>query len=193
MTWTPYAANHREPPILPYYDGGIYLQVDGAQIWDPAELMLIKNDPNYNEAWPRPVVTYEAIHGIEEPSRSPGCPTTARAPELPAGHAHGLSAPAALYKRESFPGWVDPVETRSTVSTLSTPTENGRAATGASRGGRRQVRRQRDLGVRVLAMEPNTHRSYGPNKGKHFFNIATSACASSARSRCASRTAAAAS
>ena len=30
-------------------------------------MLLIKNDPNYNESWPRAVVPYKRIYGIDEP------------------------------------------------------------------------------------------------------------------------------
>ena len=30
-------------------------------------MLLIKNDPKYNEQWPRPLVPYKRIYGVEEP------------------------------------------------------------------------------------------------------------------------------
>lgn len=51
---------------------GIYLILDAQTqvINDPAELskmIRIKDDPNYNEIWPRAVVSYQDIYGIPEP------------------------------------------------------------------------------------------------------------------------------
>src|SRR5262249_39329994 len=37
-------------------DSGIYLIKGGKPLWDPGEMLLIKNDPKYNEQWPRPLV-----------------------------------------------------------------------------------------------------------------------------------------
>ena len=45
---------------------------------EPAQMRLIKNDPNYNECWPRAVVPYKRIYGVDEPKRSPRWRTTAR-------------------------------------------------------------------------------------------------------------------
>ena len=42
-------------------------------VWIPAapgvQEMLIKNDPSYNEQWPRALVPYERIYGLKEPRR----------------------------------------------------------------------------------------------------------------------------
>lgn len=44
---------------------------DGATVNAPAQLVPIRNDPLYNEAWPRAVVPYAAVHGVPEPVRLP--------------------------------------------------------------------------------------------------------------------------
>ena len=69
--------------------------------------MLIKNDPSYNEAWPRAVVPYRAVHGVDEPAQLPWLPNdgTLHA-ALPAGTPYGLVGTSSVYKRESFPGFV---------------------------------------------------------------------------------------
>src|SRR6185369_17226432 len=46
---------------------GIYLIKNGDVVEEPGQMLLIKNDPNYNECWPRAVVPYERIYGIKEP------------------------------------------------------------------------------------------------------------------------------
>src|SRR6476620_6605049 len=40
-------------------DAGIYLIKSGQPIDEPAQMFLIKNDPNYNEQWPRALVPYK--------------------------------------------------------------------------------------------------------------------------------------
>ena len=30
-------------------------------------MLLVKNDPNYHEQWPRALVPYERIYGVKEP------------------------------------------------------------------------------------------------------------------------------
>ena len=32
-------------------------------------MLLIKNDPKYNEQWPRPLVPYQRVYGVDEPQR----------------------------------------------------------------------------------------------------------------------------
>ncbi len=56
---------------LPQLDGGIYLIKGGAAVEEPARMRLIKNDPAYNESWPRALVPYRRIYGIDEPSQLP--------------------------------------------------------------------------------------------------------------------------
>ena len=33
-----------------------------------AQMRLIKNDPKYNEQWPRALVPYQRIYGVAEPA-----------------------------------------------------------------------------------------------------------------------------
>ena len=55
--WSPGPVNHQYT-YLPQIDGGIYLIKDGKVVEEPGQMRLIKNDPNYNESWPRAVVPY---------------------------------------------------------------------------------------------------------------------------------------
>src|SRR5207244_4225361 len=64
--YSPGPVNHQYT-YLPQLDGGIYLLKDGRPIDEPSQLLLVKNDPNYNECWPRALVPYERIYGIKEP------------------------------------------------------------------------------------------------------------------------------
>ena len=68
-------------------------------------MLLIKNDPKYNEQWPRALVPYKRIYGVDEPARlPPRLPMTASvARHLPEGTPFGLVGTSSLYKRESYP------------------------------------------------------------------------------------------
>ena len=46
----------------------------------PGELVLLKNNPAYNEAWPRAVVPYAAVHGIAAPVDLPWLPNDGTTP-----------------------------------------------------------------------------------------------------------------
>ena len=68
-------------------------------------MLLIKNDPKYNEQWPRPLVPYRRIYGIDEPTRLSRCANDGKlSPHLPEGTPFGLVGTSSLYKRESYPG-----------------------------------------------------------------------------------------
>ncbi len=89
----------------PLIDSGIYLIKNGAPVDEPAQMLKIKNDPNYNEQWPRAVVPYKRTYGVAEPAyREPPANDGTASPHLPAGSPFGLVGSSSLYKRESFPG-----------------------------------------------------------------------------------------
>ncbi len=174
--WTPGPANDlNRPAPTPYYDAGIYLISGGNVIHSPQELVLVKNDPNYNEAWPRAVVPYSAIHGIAEPAQLPWLPNDGSAhAALPAGTPYGLVGTSSFYKRESFPGlvtsWSDDFDGLDAFNT----SENGQSSNWEAQGADAGKYSNADIwAVRILAMEPNTHRSYGPNAGMQFFSHAS--------------------
>ena len=48
-------------------DSGIYLIKNGQPFDEPGQMLLIKNDPKYNEQWPRALVPYKRIYGIDAP------------------------------------------------------------------------------------------------------------------------------
>jgi hypothetical protein len=88
----------------PAFDSGIYLIKAGEAIEEPAQMLLIKNDPQYHEQWPRAVVPYERIYGVKEPQRlAPLANDGKLSPRLPAGTPFGLVGTSSLYKRESYP------------------------------------------------------------------------------------------
>jgi hypothetical protein len=85
-------------------DSGIYLIKGGRPLWEPGEMLLIKNDPKYNEQWPRPLVPYKRIYGVAEPQRLPALRNDGKlSKHLPEGTPFGLVGTSSLYKRESFP------------------------------------------------------------------------------------------
>jgi hypothetical protein len=85
-------------------DSGIYLLKGGRPLWEPGDMLLVKNDPRYNEQWPRPLVPYRRIYGVDEPKRLPPHRNDGKlSRHLPEGTPFGLVGTSSLYKRESFP------------------------------------------------------------------------------------------
>jgi hypothetical protein len=163
VVWTPGPANDlNRPTTFPYYDAGLYVIDNSVPVWDPNELILIKNDPNYNEAWPRAVVSWQDIHGSPEPAKKTWLANdgTIHA-QLPAGTPYGLVGTSSFYKRDSFPGvgkdnfdGLDPFNT----------SQNGASSNWSYQGADAGKYSNSDIwAVRLLAMEPITDRRYGPN------------------------------
>ena len=139
------------------YDAGIYLLKSGRTINHPAKMRLVKNDPHFQELWPRALVPYRRIFGIEEPPRLEHANDGKASPHLPAGTPFGLVGTSSLYKRESYPSGVVPAGSVTAVSArpsdrlamwrelsvsrLQPPEQLGRA-----RGRSRLVRQRRHLG-----------------------------------------------
>src|SRR5436305_8250496 len=72
-------------------------------------MLLIKNDPKYHEQWPRALVPYKRIYGVEEPRRlTPLANDGKLSPHLPEGTPFGLVGSSSLYKRESYPDGIVP-------------------------------------------------------------------------------------
>jgi len=84
-------------------DSGICLIKFARQTHEPGEMLMIKNDPNFNEQWPRPLVPYERIHGVKEPARHVHKNDGQLSPQLPEGTPFGLVGSSSLYKRETAP------------------------------------------------------------------------------------------
>lgn len=168
VVWTPGPANDlNRPTTTPEYDGGIYLVPNGDVVSGPSALVLVKNDPNYNEAWPRAVVPYRAVHGVDQPDVLPWLPNDGgEHAELPAGTATGLVGTSSLYKRESFPGFVPSWSNTFDGLDAFNTAENGQSSNWEWQGADAGRYDDDDLyAIRLLAMEPNTHRSYGPHGG----------------------------
>jgi hypothetical protein len=105
--WSPGSmpsANRGSIPYDDHVDAGIYLIKGGKAVMEPGQMLLIKNDPKYNEQWPRPLVPYKRIYGVDEPSRLPSVRNDGKqSKHLPEGTPFGLVGSSSLYKRESFP------------------------------------------------------------------------------------------
>lgn len=163
VAWTPGPANDLKRPVrTPYYDSGLYIIDNSDPVWQPADLTLIKNDPDYNEAWPRAVVPWKSIHGTDEPAQKPWLPNNGMVHhQLPAGTAYGLVGTSSFYKRATSPGTgsddfdgLDPFNT----------TVNGKSSNWTSQGADAGKYSNDDIwAVRLVAMEPITDRRYGPN------------------------------
>ncbi|MBN8481651.1 MAG: hypothetical protein J0L88_08690 [Xanthomonadales bacterium] len=171
VVWTPGPANDlNRPTTVPYYDAGLYLVPGGQPVQSPAELVPIRNDPAYNEAWPRAVVPYRRIHGVDEPDDLAWLPNDgSQHAALPAGTAYGLVGSASMYRRESFPGIVSPwADTFDGLDAFNT-SENGQSSNWFSQGSDAGRYSNSDIwAVRIVGMQPNSHRSYGPNEGRKF-------------------------
>ena len=181
VVWTPGPANDlNRPTTNPRYDSGLYLMPGGNVITNPAQLVLIRNNPACNEAWPRAVVPWRAIHGTDEPARLPWLPNDGSLhPDLPRGTPFGLVGTSSFYKRESFPGvvksWANTFDGLDVFNTDENEQSSNWIYQGADAG---KYTNGEIWAVRLVAMEPNTHRSYGPgsggiyNDGTQFFNHA---------------------
>lgn len=175
LVYSPGPANHNHIYVgtgraLPFYDGGIYLmpsnKSNGSAL--PTDLQKILNDPNYNEQFPRPVVTYQQLFGVAQPTILSNLQNNgALHNALPAHTPLGLIGSSSLIWRDTMgregPSWDsdrDPFNT-------SREFRYGWEHQGADAG----IYSDNDIyAVRILAMLPQTDRSY-PNGGRAFYNI----------------------
>lgn len=172
--WAPGKVHGSSTDIM---DSGIYLIKDGKPFEEPGQMLLIKNDPKYNEQWPRAVVPYKRIYGIDAPPvLTPIANDGKKSKHLPEGTPYGLVGTSSLYKRETYPYGVVP-------SGAVTATYGGKDAKG-DRGilGHSHWRVQgSDAGlysnddihaIRIVILEPNTEREGGAKSGTRFYNHA---------------------
>jgi len=181
--YSPGPVNHQYTH-LPQLDGGIYLVKNGAVVEEPAQMRLIKNDTNYNECWPRALVSYERIYGMKEPKRlAPLANNGSLSKHLPEGTPFGLVGTSSLYKRESFPnGRVPEGKVTATYAGGNDPWRgldaftshgNGMPLNHHNQGGDVGLYENSDIhAIRILAMEPTTDRQRGANAGSRFYNHA---------------------
>ena len=181
--YSPGPVNHQYT-FLPQIDGGIYLAKEGQIIEQPGDMRLIKNDPNYNECWPRAVVSYERIYGVKEPKRIQSLANDGSlSPHLPAGTPFGLVGTSSFYKRESYPnGKVPEGEVTAVFAGGNDPWKdldaftshgNGMPTAWHNQGGDVGLYTNDDIhAVRILAMEPTTDRQRGAKSGRLFHSHA---------------------
>lgn len=186
VVWSAGPVNGGYTVHQPAVDGGLYLLKDGKTANEPGDLLLIKNDPKYNEQWPRALVPYKRVHGIAEPKTlTPLANDGARSKHLPAGTPFGLVGTSSFYKRESYPnGVVKP----GTVTAASAGTDasgyddldpfnsalDGVSLNWMNQGADAGRYTNADIhAVRILAMEPATDRNKGPHAGRTFRSHAT--------------------
>lgn len=185
--YSPGPVNHQYK-FLPQLDGGIYLVKKGDVVNQPADIRLIKNDPNYNESWPRAVVPYRRIYGVDEPQRlAPLANDGSLSQHLPAGTPFGLVGTSSFYKRESYPGGAVPegqvtavcpeaVAARDPWKGLDAFTShgNGMPINFHNQGGDVGLYSNDQIhAVRILAMEPTTDRQRGAHNGRRFHSHAS--------------------
>jgi hypothetical protein len=138
-------------------DTGIYLIKSGQPIYEPGQMLLIKNDPKYHEQWPRPLVPYRRIHGIAEPASQPLLANDGKqSPHLPEGTPYGLVGSSSLYKRESATAGVVP-EGSVTAVRPATPGRYGRSLRGwTDQGADAGIYENSEIhAIRIVLQEPN--------------------------------------
>lgn len=180
--YSPGPVNHQYT-FLPQLDGGIYLIKDGKVVDQPAQMRLIKNDPNYNECWPRAVVPYKRIHGIDEPKQLAPLRNDGKlSKHLPEGTPFALVGTSSFYKRETYPnGGVPQGKVTATYVGKNDPWKgiepftshgNGISLNWHNQGADAGLYSNSDIhAVRILAMEPTTDRK-GAKSGRRYFNHA---------------------
>ncbi|MBI3874831.1 MAG: hypothetical protein HY300_02475, partial [Verrucomicrobia bacterium] len=187
--WSPGPVNHQNRLELPAPDGGLYLIKSGKPIDDPGQMLLIKNDPAFNEQWPRALVPYKRIFGVDEPRRLPALANDGKlSPYLPEGTPFGLVGTSSLYKRESYPnGAVPDGGVTAAFAAKQDPTgfagldpfntsENGASLNWTHQGAEAGRYSNDDIhAIRILVMEPTTDRERGsyPRDGRLFRSHAT--------------------
>jgi hypothetical protein len=165
--WSPGSmpsANRGPVPYNDPLDAGLYLIKGGKPVLEPGQMLLIKNDPKYNEQWPRPVVPYERIYGVKEPAHLEYHNDGKLSRHLQEGTPFGLVGSSSLYKRESFPRGLVPKGSVTATGnpynafshSMSEPPNWG--GQGADAG----VYANSDIhAIRILAMEPATRSVAG--------------------------------
>jgi hypothetical protein len=182
LVWSPGPVNSNNGLRKPSIDSGIYLMKYGQPVREPGQLLLIKNDPRYNEQWPRPVVPYSRIFGVPEPKYLPPVANDGKAsPHLPEGTPYGLIGTSSLYKLESYPrGDVPPDKVRATYAGGGDPFQGLGSLASPDFAGNWHAQgadacRYEDSeihAVRILATEPTTDPRYTAAGQRLWWNIA---------------------
>lgn len=182
VVWSAGPVNGGYTVHRPAVDGGLYLIKNGKSVSEPGQMLLIKNDPKYNEQWPRALVPYKRIHGVDEPAKlSPLANDGSLSKHLPAGTPFGLVGTSSFYKRESYPNGV--VKSGTVTAAFAggadttgfqdldpfNSTLDGVSLNWFNQGADAGRYSNSDIhAVRILAMEPTTDRNRGSNSGRTF-------------------------
>jgi len=184
--WSPGPINHQNGLKLPTPNGGIYLIKGGKPIDEPAQMRLIKNDPRYNEQWPRAVVPYKRIYRIDEPKTIPTLANDGQlSTHLPQGTPFGLIGTSSFYKRESYPEGAVPSDSVTAdfgrerdnngfrgLDPFNT-SQNGASLNWFNQGSDAGVYSNEQIhAVRILVQEPTTDRHRGDRSGRRFYSHA---------------------
>lgn len=163
VVFTRGAANHNGIYVgsglaTPFYDAGIYKMRADTPIATPNDLVLVKNDPAWNEISPRAVVPYARIHGTD-PVVLPGSPNDGFVDaRLPEGTPLGLIGSSSLISRDTRPYRGDRFY----------PHENFGDGNLMRQGADAGVYTDADIyAIRILALQGVTDRTY-PNNGRSF-------------------------
>jgi hypothetical protein len=164
VVYTRGAANHNGIYVgaglaAPYYDGGIYLMRGNTILNRPDDLVLVKNDPGWNEQWPRAVVSYQRLHGTEAPATLPDLENDgSHDPRLPEGTPLALIGSSSLISRDTRPFRGDRFY----------PHENNGDRNFTFQGADAGKYSDDDIyAIRILTLQPVTDRTY-PNNGPGF-------------------------
>jgi hypothetical protein len=157
---------------FPWYHGEIVLLPDGAPVPTPGAsvpgrppgLVTILAEPGYNLQWPRPLVTYKRLYGVDAPPLLPE-PTdfAIRAERLTPGQPFGLLGSSSLLWRDTEGAFGPYLADR---DPFNEPDQNPPRWTrqGADAG----VYTDDDVyAVRILMQQAQTDRTY-PNGGARF-------------------------
>jgi hypothetical protein len=160
----------------PPFDSGLYLIKGGQAIDEPAQMLLIKNDPKYHEQWPRALVSYKRIYGIDEPARLEWVKNDGKqSVHLREGVPAGLVGTSSLYKRESYPyGAVPEGKVTADFAEEKDPTgyrghdsSHNWTVQGADAG---LYSNDEIHAIRILLLEPTSETR--PAKGRTYYNHA---------------------
>jgi hypothetical protein len=173
--WSPGSVNN-PARYKPPFDSGIYLIKGGKAIDEPGQMLLIKNDPKFHEQWPRALVPYRRIYGVDEPARlAPLTNDGKLSKHLPEGTPFGLVGTSSLYKRESYPyGVVRPGTVTAAFAGDKDPTGHRGHDTSFNwtvQGSDAGLYANDDIhAIRIVALEPTSDNR--PKNGRSYYNHA---------------------
>lgn len=168
FSYTPGPANDLDRPVqVPRVQGEVALLSHGVAVDDPAQLVILKANAQYNYQQPRPVVSYSQIYGVAQPAYIPYLPDS----ETP----FGVVGTSSFYNRNSKPG--QGVASYGGLDPFNTD-QNGSSTNWESQGADAGIYANSEIhAVRILMMEPSTDISYGSDGYSHtrsgFTNVAT--------------------